>query len=36
MKKTIKEFAEDIGLDKKQLQNKLAYWRKNGANTWNF
>ena len=36
MKKTIKEFAEDIGLDKKQLQNRLAYWRKKGANTWNF
>lgn len=36
MEKTIKEFAEEIGLDKKQLQNKLTYWRKKGTDTWNF
>lgn len=26
--KTIKEFAQEVNLDKKQLQNKLAYWKK--------
>lgn len=34
--KTIKEFAQEINLDKKQLQNKLAYWKKKGKSTWNF
>lgn len=34
--KTIKEFAQEIHLDKKQLQNKLAYWKKKGKGTWNF
>ncbi|WP_341485132.1 hypothetical protein VNN41_11095 (plasmid) [Lactococcus garvieae] len=34
--KTIKEFAQEINLDKKQLQNKLAYWKKKGKETWNF
>lgn len=34
--KTIKEFAKEINLDKKQLQNKLAYWKKKGKETWNF
>lgn len=34
--KTIKEFAQEINLDKKQLQNKLAYWKKKGKETWDF
>lgn len=34
--KTIKDFAQEINLDKKQLQNKLAYWKKKGKETWNF
>ena len=34
--KTIKEFAQEVNLDKKQLQNKLAYWKKKGKETWNF
>lgn len=34
--KSIKEFAQEINLDKKQLQNKLAYWKKKGKETWNF
>lgn len=34
--KTIKDFAREINLDKKQLQNKLAYWKKKGKETWNF
>ena len=32
----IKEFAQEVNLDKKQLQNKLAYWKKKGKETWNF
>ncbi|MBG1277879.1 hypothetical protein [Lactococcus lactis] len=34
--KTIKEFADELNMDKKQLQNKLNYWKKKGAETWNF
>ena len=34
--KIIKDFAQEINLDKKQLQNKLAYWKKKGKGTWNF
>ena len=34
--KMIKEFAQEVNLDKKQLQNKLAYWKKKGKETWNF
>ena len=31
-----KEFAQEVNLDKKQLQNKLAYWKKRKKKTWNF
>lgn len=34
--KTIKEFADELNMDKKQLQNKLNYWKKKGAETWSF
>lgn len=34
--KTIKELADELNMDKKQLQNKLNYWKKKGAETWNF
>lgn len=34
--KTIKEFADELNMDKKQLQNKLNYWKKKGVETWNF
>lgn len=34
--KTVKEFADELNMDKKQLQNKLNYWKKKGAETWNF
>ena len=34
--KMIKEFAQEVNLDKKQLQNKIAYWKKKGKETWNF
>lgn len=34
--KTIKEFADELNMDKKQLQNKLNYWKKKGTETWNF
>lgn len=34
--KTVKEFAKEVNLDKKQLQNRLAYWKKKGKGTWNF
>lgn len=34
--KTIKDFAQEINLDKKQLQNKLAYWKKKGKEIWDF
>lgn len=34
--KTVKEFAKEVNLDKKQLQNRLAYWKKKGKETWNF
>ena len=32
----IKEFAQEVQRDKKQLQNKLAYWKKKGKEAWNF
>ncbi|MGK1340468.1 hypothetical protein ACRE8W_26150, partial [Klebsiella pneumoniae] len=35
-RKTVKEFADELNMDKKQLQNKLNYWKKKGAETWNF
>lgn len=34
--KSIKEFAEELNMDKKQLQNKLTYWKKKGSDVWDF
>ncbi len=34
--KTMKEFADELNMDKMQLQNKLSYWKKKGVATWNF
>ena len=34
--KMIKEFAHEVNLHVKQLQNKLAYWKKKGKDTCNF
>uniref|UniRef100_UPI00359C56E2 hypothetical protein n=1 Tax=Lactococcus garvieae TaxID=1363 RepID=UPI00359C56E2 len=34
--KSIQELANELHLEKKQLQNKLNYWKKKGKDTWNF
>ena len=32
----IKGFAQEVNINKKQLQNKTAYWKKKGKEHWNF